>query len=305
MADYFFRFWVVLVLCALPAMGRAGNDLDKAVELILEMNYPQALKLANKALKSSSSGPNELAKAYEIQGMCLASLGKTKAAVQSFRRLLAIDPGFRFGENISPKIAEPFDQALKESKDQKKISLAHTAPVKEVTLDKLTLKVTLVADPLSMVKKIRMRYRADGRKQKRKTRRIKSSGTVGMKFPKKLKAKEILYWFEAINRHGGVLARAGTEKEPFTAKIQPPKPPVVAVSPVVKKKLEPKPPTPPPVLPPFEKTPPEEDGAGAWYQQWWLWTGVGVLVTGAVVAAVLAADLGEPSGQPNYDVYIR
>jgi hypothetical protein len=304
MAGYFFRLWIVMGLCALPAAGRAG-DLDKASEFILQMDYPQALKLANKALKSSSSGPGELSKAYEIQGMCLASLGKTKAAVQSFRRLLAIDTGFRFGENISPKIAEPFDQALKESKNQKKISLAHSAPVEEVTLDKLALKVSLEADPLSMVKKIRMHYRADGRKQKRRTRRMKRSGKVTMKFPKKLKAKEIRYWFEATNRHGGVLARAGSASEPFAVKIQPPKPPVVAVSPVVKKKLAPEPPVPPPPVTPPQKKPPEDDDAGAWYEQWWLWTGVGILVTGAVVAAVLASDLGEPSGLPNYDVYLR
>jgi hypothetical protein len=305
MAAYVFRFWVVLVLCALPASGRAADDLDRAIELTLEMKYPEALKLANQALKASSSGPKELAKAYEIQGMSLASLGKTKAAVQSFRRLLAIDPGFRFGENISPKIAEPFDQALKESKNQKKIFLAHTAPEKEVAVKKLALKASLEADPLTMVKKIRMRYQVDGGKQKRKTKRIKGPGTVKMKFSKKLKAKEIRYWFEAINRHGGVLARAGTEKEPFAVKIQPPKPPVVAVSPVVKKKLEPEPPVPPPPVLPPEKKPPEDDEAGAWYEQWWLWTGVGVLVTGGIVAAVLAADLGEPSGQPNYDVYIK
>jgi hypothetical protein len=302
MAVHIFRFWVVLALCALPAAGRAASDLDRAIELTLEMKYPEALKLANQALKSSSSGPEELAKAYEIQGMCLASLGKTKAAVLSFRRLLAIDPGFRFGENISPKIAEPFDQALKESKDQKKISLAHTAPEKEVAVKKLALKASLEADPLAMVKRIRMRYQVDGGKQKRKTKRIKGTGQVVMKFSRKLKAKEIRYWFEGINRHGGVLARAGTEKEPFTVKIQLP---VVAVSPVVKKKLEPDPPAPPsPVLPP-EKKPPEDDEGGAWYEQWWLWTGVGVLVTGGIVAAVLAADLGEPSGQPNYDVYLR
>ena len=304
MTGYFFRFWLVAVLCTLPAAGRAG-DLDKAAEFILQMDYPQALKLANKALKSSSSAPGELAKAYEIQGMCLASLGKTKAAVQSFRRLLAIDPGFRLGENISPKIAEPFDQALKESKEQGKISLAHSAPAEEVTLEKLALKVSLEADPLLMVKKIRMRYRADGKKQKRKTRRMKRSGKVTMKFPKKLKAREIRYWFEAINRHGGVLARAGSESKPFVVKIQPPKPPVVAVSPVVKKKLKPEPTVPPPLVLPPEKKPPEDDDAGAWYEQWWLWTGVGVLVTGAVVAAVLASDLGEPSGQPYYHVELR
>lgn len=301
MAVKIFRSWAVLVLCALPAASRAG-DLDRAVELTLEMKYPEALKLANQSLKSSSSDPKELAKAYEIQGTCLASLGKTKAAVLSFRRLLAIDPGFRFGENISPKIAEPFDQALKESKDQKKISLVHTAPAQEVPVGKLELKASLEADPLSMVKRIRMRYQVDGGKQKRKTRRIKGPGTAAMKFSKKLKAKEIRYWFEAINRHGGVLARAGSESEPFVVKIQPP---VVAVSPVVKKKLEPEPPEPPPPILPPKKKPPEDDDAGAWYEQWWLWTGVGVLVTGAVVAVVLAADLGEPSGQPNYDVYIR
>jgi len=304
MAVKIFRFWAVLVLGALPTASRAG-DLDRAVEFTLQMKYPEALKLANQALKSSSSGPVELAKAYEIQGTCLASLGKTKAAVQSFRRLLAIDPGFRFGENISPKIAEPFDQALKESKDQNKISLEHTALAKEVTLKELELKVFIGADPLKMAKRIRMRYRADGGKPKRMTRRIKGSDAVVMKFSKKLKAKKIRYWFEAINRHGGILARAGSETEPFVVKIQPPKPPVVAVSPVVKKKLEPEPPVPPPpVLPPQEK-PIGDDEPGAWYEQWWLWTGVGVLVTGAVVAAVLAADLNEPSGQPNYDVYLR
>ena len=305
MTGNLFRCLIVAVLCALPAAGRAGDDLGKAVELTLEMKYPEALKLANKTLRSSSSGPGELAKAYEIQGMCLASLGKTKAAVQSFRRLLAIDPGFRFGENISPKIAEPFDQALKESKDQKKISLAHTALDAEVARDKLVLKVILEADPLSMVKKIRMRYRADGGKKKAKTRRIKKPGTVAMKFAKKLKAKEIRYWFEAKNRHGGVLARAGSESEPFTVKIRPPKPPVVAVSPVVKKKLDPEPPAPPPPVTPPEKPEPEDDGSGAWYEQWWLWTGVGVLVTGAVVGAILASDLGESGGQLQYDVFIR
>jgi hypothetical protein len=305
MTAYFFRFWIVLVLCALPAAGQAADDLDRAIELTLEMKYPEALKLANRALKSSSSGPGDLAKAYEIQGMCLASLGKTKAAVQSFRRLLAIDPGFRFGENISPKIAEPFDQALKEAKDQKQISVTHTAPAEEVPVGKLKLRASLEADPLAMVKKIRMRYRVDGGRKKRKTKRIKGPGTAVMKFSKKLKAREIRYWFEAINRHGGVLARAGSESEPFAVKILPPKPPVVAVSPVVKKKLEPEPPAPPPVVPPPDKKPPEDDQAGAWYEQWWLWTGVGVLVTGAVVAAVLASDLGEPSGLPNYGVYLR
>lgn len=306
MKAYLFRFWIVLVLCALPATGRAGDELDRAVELTLEMKYPEALKLANQSLKSPSSGPQELAKAYEIQGMCLASLGKTKAAVQSFRRLLAIDPGFRFGENISPKIAEPFDQALKESKDQKKLSLTHTAPAEEVPVGKLELTASLEADPLAMVKKIRMRYRVDGGKQKLKTRRIKSPGAAVMKFSRKLKAKEIRYWFEAVNRHGGVLARAGSESESFAVKIQPPKPPVVAVSPVVKKKLGPEPPAPPPVVPPPEKPEAEEDDGGAWYEQWWLWTGVGVLLAGAAVTAVvLTTDLGEPSGQPYYDVYLR
>jgi len=302
MKAYLFRFWAVAALCALPVAGRAADDLDRAVELTLEMKYPEALKLANQSLKSPSSGPGELAKAYEIQGMCLASLGKTKAAVQSFRKLLAIDPDFRLGENVSPKIAEPFDQALKESKDQKKISLAHTAPAEEVPMGQLELEASLEADPLAMVKKIHMRYQVDGGKQKRKTRRTKGPGKVVMKFSKKLKAKEIRYWFEAVNRHGGVLARAGSASEPFVVKIRPP---VVAVSPVVKKKLEPEPPVPsPPVLPP-QKKPPEDDEGGAWYEQWWLWTGVGVLVTGAVVAVVLAADLGEPGGQPNYDVYLR
>lgn len=305
MMAYLSRLSIVLILCALPAVVQAEGDLDRAVELTLEMKYSEALKLAVKTLKSSSSGTGQLAKAYEIQGMCLASLGKTKAAVQSFRRLLAINPGFRFGENISPKIAEPFDQALGESKAQKKISLAHTAFDAEVARDKLVLKVSLEADPLSMVKKIRMRYRADGGKKKVKIRRIKKPGAVAMKFSKRLKAKEISYWFEALNRHGGVLARAGSESEPFTVKIRPPRPPVVAVSPVVKKKLEPEPPVPPlPVLPP-EKPEPEDDDSGAWYEQWWLWTGVGVLVTGAVVAAVLASDLGEPGGQLKYDVFIR
>lgn len=301
------RLWTVVVLVSLPAAGRAADDLDQAVELTLQMDYPRALKLANRALKSSSSGPAELAKAYEIQGTCLASLGKTKNAVQSFRRLLAIDPGFRFGENVSPKIAEPFEQALKESEGQKKITLSHHALAEMMTPDRLELKATLEADPLSMVKKIRMSYRVDGGKQHQKMKRIKGTKTVTMRFSKKLKAKEIRYWFEALNRHKGVLARTGSQSEPFVVKIQPPPPPVVAVSPVVKKKPEAKPPgLPPEALPPAKKLPPEEDGdSGAWYRQWWLWTGVGVLVTGAVVAAVLATGSGEPSGDLEYDVFIR
>ncbi len=301
------RLWAVAVLLLLPAASRAAEDLDKAMELVLQMNYPQALKLANHALKASSSGPGELAKAYEIQGMCLASLGKTRNAVQSFRRLLAIDPAFRFGENISPKIAEPFGEALKKSKGQKKIALSHPAPAEKPRVDRLELKATLEADPLSMVKRIRMRYQIDGGRQRRKTRRIRGTRTVVMQFPRKLKAKEISYWFEALNRHGGVLARAGSHSQPFVVRPEPPPPPVAVVSPVVKKKPEPEPPElPPPALPPAKKPPPEENGgSAAWYRQWWLWTGVGVLVAGAVVTAVLVTGVGESNGGLQYDVFIR
>ncbi len=111
----------------LPSLALAGTDLDKATQLFTDMEYSKAKKMAQRVLTSRASGPQELVSAYRIRGLCLSAMGKTSAAVQDFSRLLAINPGYKLSDDISPKIAAPFYQAVAMHKDQV-ISLSHMNP---------------------------------------------------------------------------------------------------------------------------------------------------------------------------------
>jgi hypothetical protein len=56
-------------------------------------------------------------------------------------------------------------------------------------------------------------------------------------------------------------------------------------------------------VPPPKVPPPRENGSGAWYQSWWFWTAVGVVVVGAATGTALALS-GDDGGGP-VDVFIN
>jgi tetratricopeptide (TPR) repeat protein len=287
-----------MVLVVLVPVSARADDLQEATRLLDIMEYKKAYKAADRVLKSPDSGPHELVAAYRIKGLSLSALGKTNRSLAAFRRLLAIDPDFRLSEDLSPKLAAPFYQAVAMLRTQKGLTFEHRPPRLPAALAGATLKIALKSDPLRMVRKIELRFSTDlDGKERKMVARIKNPRTVAMKLPAGLVAGEIRYYFKAANRHGGTLAYVGTKQKPFVLaveKVEPP--PRVVLAPV-----PPPEPKSPAVEPLGQK---EEDPAAAWYQTWWFWTAAGVATAMIVGGVVLATDSGVTVNQADYFIRI-
>jgi len=297
---------LAILLCLLPLTVWAAGpspDMERAAKLFKQMNYRGALKVAQKMLRSAESEPGDLVSAYRIQGLCYAALGRNSRAVQSFKKLLAIDPSFRLSRDISPKLTPPFKKALRLVGDLDPISLVHQEPDLPETLAGLELKVTIQSDPFSMIANVRLQYQVGEVWRQMRVASVKAPATATMTLPEGLEGAEVFYYFEAQNRHGGILARAGSGAEPFKIETGVPRSMV---------SLETPPPVPDPDNPatdpsaagPTTKPGDDRDNGGTpWYKAWWFWTVVGVAVAGAATATVLVVQ--ETSGPDIYEYVIE
>jgi hypothetical protein len=284
---------LAILLCLLPltvwAAG-SGPDMEKATQLFKQMNYRGALKIAQKLLKSTESEPEDLISAYRMQGLCFAAMGRNSKAVQSFKKLLT----------------PPFKKALRLVGDLDPISLVHQEPDLPETLAGLELKVTIQSDPFSMIANVRLQYRVDEAWRQMQIASVKAPATATMTLPEDLEGSEIAYYFEAQSRHGGILARAGSEAEPFKIETGVPRSLVTVETP---------PPVPDPLKTATDPTatgtttkPPgdDENGGTAWYKAWWFWTVVGVVVAGAATTTVLVVQGADSGGDTFlYDIQVE
>jgi len=294
--------WLLWFLGLSSGPAAADGEAYQAVQLYRALEYAQALQAAQAALKLPIQEPAELVSIYRIQGLCQSALGKHEQALESFRQLLSIDPSFRLSPDMSPKLAAPFFQALAMSREQEGIQLSHTAPEVGASLGGLILKATLESDPFALVKTIRLRFRLDGEsREKQMVARMGELKTVAMKLPDDLQARQLSYYFEAVNQHGAVLHRLGSRSQPRVLQAKP----LQVAAPVLAK------PQPERVVDDTAKAvahQPDRDDSRSptpWYQTWWFWSAVGATVAGVTTAAILASGSGDGSQPVDYGVRIR
>jgi hypothetical protein len=224
--------WLCLIFVfACPAAQAQNADLEQARQLSAEMKYPKALKLVDRVLKSSSSGPADLGQAYEIRGLSLAALGRNKKAMRAFRLLLALRPDYKLPDYVSPKLHPPFKKASKQAAKVGPLLLKHTPPKVGKRLAGQVLQVELPNNPLRMVAAVRLIYFAPEGKPKQAVRKVKKTGKLAFKLPSKLDLSRVHYYFTAENRHKGKLVLAGSADEPFVLKAD--EPALVQADPVV------------------------------------------------------------------------
>jgi len=303
--------WLVVVILAFPLAASAEDPAQEAYRLYTDMKYSQALKLVNQVLRSPKALPQQIKTAYQTQGLCFAVRGKSKQAVGAFRRLLALDPAHKLPSSVSPKFRPLFVKAQNLSAGKAGLVLSHQLPGPPKALAGLALKVDLKANPFKLAQAVRLLYWTPGGKRQWSGVKVKRAGALIVKLPGTLNASEIDYYFEATNKFGGVLVQAGSRDKPFKLKsaaaplavaplVVPKKPLVTKVEiPDVTKTA---------VLPPAKETRPvkeDENGAAAWYQTWWFWTSVGVVVAGVATGVALGVTADSPSGDIEYRIYLR
>ncbi|MBN2496849.1 MAG: tetratricopeptide repeat protein [Deltaproteobacteria bacterium] len=290
--------WLALVATC------AAGDLEQAGTLFDEMKFDQAMALVNQVLVRSDIGPDELVEAWRIKGLCLAAKGSRDEALRAFQILLSIRPGYKMDRGISPKVASAFYQAV--AMAEKGIELAHSPPKVEGKLAGLELKVRLVSDPLGLVKGVRVRYQPEGGEEQALVSPAFGPATMSLSLPDDLPAGKLSYYVEALNDHGAALARIGEpfQMEPLgeagslTAKADPEPGQVEknAVSGLAGDGLRDD---------GLRDDEPRVAAGEEWYETWWFWTAVGVVVVGGTVGGLAAGGVFSSGDAGGYEMGLR
>ena len=282
------RSYLVALLLLFPTTVWGQDALSEARQKLEDLDFPGALEASQRALESAQAGPAELVDAYRIKGLSLSAQDRKKESLDAFIKLLSIDPDFKISADISPKLSAPFQQALVKARDFIPISLVYSpaGPRKNPQLKELS--VNLASDPHSLVKQLRACYRTgSGPWSRTPPMEVEKPDSYTLPLPANTQSAELQYYFEALTAAGGVLARAGSRDKPFGAK-----PKAVAKAPE------------PGTVPPVAGGSYEEEkrnGDPKWYQTWWFWTAVGVVVVGASVGIVAGVSSGgDESGPKDY-----
>lgn len=205
-----------LAASASPALAQKKGSggpratLERARTEIGELRYEEAQKTVEKAIRSGTNGPADMAELYLLLGEVKASLGDDEAAQDAFRSALSIDPAADLRDGLSPKIREPFSKAKKSMKGKKPLAIQHRI----LKPDPPTIAVLVQSDPFGMIIGGRLIYEnADGAE-----RSVAGMGKerVDLKLPRGTSK----FMVAGIDEHGNRLILLGSESEPLTLDIE-------------------------------------------------------------------------------------
>ena len=132
-----------LALAAGPARADSPK-LEQARQAVEAVRYDEAQRLLVEAVNDGGNSPAALRRIYELSGATAIVLGQRELAEQYYRRWLALDPQAALGDDVAPKLREPFvaAQAYMAAHGRLAVTLARRATGE--------LEVVIASDPLAM-----------------------------------------------------------------------------------------------------------------------------------------------------------
>jgi hypothetical protein len=258
----------------LPGPSRAQpSALGEAETALQSVQFDRAREAAHRAVDGGGLDTAQLARAYEIIGLCAASVGSHAEAHAAYLRLLALAPGTRPSDMLPPEKNRPFYEAQGFwLARRERLGLAL-----EVEPSTRRVKVQ-VTDPLGMGEKLVYVEPADA--PSRVVHPLPTTGIVELEVGTQPAAVEFVV--ELIDAQANVLARR-------TGKLESAAPPVAAqpaalpAPTLVADEEDEPPPSAPPERPrrTLRRSP-------------WLWAAVGVVVAGAATTTAILMRSREP-----------
>jgi hypothetical protein len=225
----------VSLLLALPAFAAPNASLDKAQKLYADLNYTEAAKSLDAALKQPGNDRASLLKILELQAVVQATLGQSEKAAKGFQTLLTLSPDFKLEGNYPPRVTTAFYEARGWAEanghvEAKALDAAvEPGKVKQVRLE-------LSKDPLKLVKKVRFHLGAQDVV-------APVTGNLAAASPREA-SLELSWWAELLGDKDAVLLEVGSAASPKVERA-PAKPgvdaPVVAAAAPVPAAVEPEP----------------------------------------------------------------
>jgi tetratricopeptide (TPR) repeat protein len=245
-------------------------------QLFERLFYDDAMRVCRAALDAGRNSRGDLVKLFGYQGLIAASLGREAAAIDAFKRVLAIDPRAKLARGYAPRVRRAFDAALRFMQERAALEVAVSAP-EEVDRDgELALGLAVKSDPLAMVERAVLFLRAAGAPDAGFTPlptdrgrslawRVKLGSLPGI-----AAAPALEYYLAVLDRDFSELVLVGSAQAPRRIRIRalaratPPVPVAVVISP----------------------RDPERDRQAPVYKRWWFWTAIGAAVATAVGVGV-------------------
>jgi tetratricopeptide (TPR) repeat protein len=268
----------LLLLCG---NATAGGDTDKLINqasaLYGDLDFEKALGVLQKAFMEQGNTRAQLIRVYHLSGLCLGSLGRYADAEDSFSRLLTLDPGFRLGADVSPRIRKPFNQLVQ--KKMPRLGIRLVPPGHAQLGQSLTFAAEVVADPVGMIEGVRVFFRrGDAGKFSSVHSALAGEGEQVISVPAAAweghGKGDKLHWYAVVEgAKQSRLQEFGDAAHPSALEVSEKPPEGIAAA-----------------------------GETAWYERWWVWAIVGGVVAGATATAVVLTTDQTPSGPFDFSV---
>ncbi|MBS1152272.1 MAG: uncharacterized protein H6Q89_3970 [Myxococcaceae bacterium] len=280
------RLGSLILVLSLPAFAGPNPSLEKAAKALGELNYVEANRAVDAALKLPGNDRETLLKIFELQAIVLATLNQSARATQVFEQLLSLNPGFALTGNHPPRVSTAFYEARAWAEKQGALEARPLDALLEPGNVK-AVRVEVTKDPAKLVKKVRFHFAGA---------QVVSPVVAGIaSAAPKPPAAEVSWWAQLLGDRDAVLTEVASAAEP-RKETAPPKPVVEKApekpQPVAQAPAQPPPDapvvTPPPPVPPPEPAAPPRVKAQARSQP--ISTGriaaVGLIGAGAICAGL-------------------
>ncbi len=140
------RVATIAAVALAPAVALANPQLERARAALDDLQFEDAYDALDEALRAGDSDLEQTVEIYRLLGEVAAALGQQDEAADAFEILLTLDPEQQLPEGVSPKISEPFENALSrvDGRDPLRFSCEITSN------DPMTVQVIVDSNPLDL-----------------------------------------------------------------------------------------------------------------------------------------------------------
>jgi len=258
-------------------MGTATR-VQNVERLYRQLYFDDAMEVCRAVLDAGKNSRADMVQLLRYRGLLAAVQGHRSEAVTAFRQLLMVDPLARLDRSQPPRVKHAFRLARAWLKGNKPLMIAVQAPHQTHRRGVVQIHVSVLSDPLSMVKHAVLHIRRAGQASYR-TQLAQRPAAGQMEFNVEIHrirgvahATSLQFHVAALDAAYNELTLFGSAADPRTIEL------LGAPAPL---------PTPDVIhLPPMTQDRRPEPPHAAWYTRWWVWTAVGAVVATSVAVAV-------------------